>query len=97
MIRKSVAPILLKNRDIIEGNFVLSLWKSPELFLEYDIKPEIDFKTEAGKVYYEIGNGMTKEGFTLLMKFQLKHFLIIFQNIRKNSMNLVVMNHTKTA
>ena len=83
MIRKSIAPVLLKNRDIIEGNFVLSLWKSPELFLEYDIKPDIDFKTEAGKIYYEIGNGMTKRGIYTFDEISVETFLNSFPEYKK--------------
>lgn len=83
MIRKTVAPVLLKNRDIIEGNFVLSLWKSPELFLEYDIKPDIDFKTEAGKIFYEIGNGMTKRGIYNFDEISVETFLDNFPEYKK--------------
>ena len=83
MIRKSISPVLLKNRDIIEGNFVLSLWKSPELFLEYDIKPDVDFKTEGGKIYYEIGNGMIKRGIYTFDEISVETFLDSFPEYKK--------------
>lgn len=78
MRKDTVAPILLKDRNIIEGNFVISLWKNPDLFLEYDINTSTDFKTEAGKLYYIIGNGMIKRGINTFDEISVETFLMNF-------------------
>lgn len=83
MRRETVAPVLLKGRNIIEGNFVLSLWKEPDLFCEYEINSEIDFKTEAGKLYYIIGNGMIKRNITNFDEISVETFLLNFPELKE--------------
>jgi len=63
MTKKKEMPIELRfNRESIEGNFVMSLWKNPlELYDDYKIDPSIDFITEDGVFYYTLGREMVKK------------------------------------
>lgn len=48
----------------IECNIVATLWKNPDLYLEYSNEIESNmFKSDIWKLYFNIGNGMAKKGF----------------------------------
>lgn len=56
---------LVERRDLIEGSFIFSLWKSPESYGDYknDINSNNDFLTLDGKFYYSIGLQMYEKGY----------------------------------
>jgi replicative DNA helicase len=54
---------LTRDRSIIEGNFVMSLWLDPENYLDYKINPEKDLFTEDAKFYYGLGLELYKQGY----------------------------------
>lgn len=64
MAKSKEIPIELRiNREIIEGNFVMSLWKNPlELYGDYNVNPSSDLITDDGIFYYTLGNQMSKKG-----------------------------------
>lgn len=64
MAKNKEIPIELRiNREVIEGNFIMSLWKSPlELYGDYNINPSTDLITDDGIFYYTLGNQMAKKG-----------------------------------
>ena len=68
---------LSKGREIIEGNFVLSLWKEPEYYHDYQkiIDPSRDFLHEDSEFYYSIGRAMFKLGFEVFDEVSVALFL----------------------
>lgn len=61
---------LTKNRDVLEGNFVLSLYKNPiELYGDFPINSDTDLLTSDGKFYYNLGFNMVKRVLKHLTKF----------------------------
>jgi len=56
---------LVESRQEIEGRFVMSLWKEPELYEDYksDIKINDDLMTEEGNFYYTMGLRMHELSF----------------------------------
>ena len=54
---------LSENRHIVEGNVCLSLWKQPELFIEYPLCSD-DFLTKDGQLLYQVGKHMLAEGYS---------------------------------
>lgn len=51
----------LDNREIIEARVVMTMWKSPELFLEYEIKDD-ELLYDDSKLLYKIGKQMINSG-----------------------------------
>lgn len=53
---------LVKNRELIEGNFVLTLWKDPTLYSEYVLESNEDLLLEESKLIYDLGKKMFDKG-----------------------------------
>lgn len=67
---------LTKNRDILEGNFVLSLYKNPiELYGDFPINSDTDLLTSDGKFYYNLGKNMIDKGIKNFDEISLLSFL----------------------
>lgn len=66
---------LMQNRSVIEGNFVMTLWKQPEYFFDYEINSDIDLLTDDGKFYYSLGFNMVKKGHKVLDELSILTFL----------------------
>lgn len=67
---------LTKNRDSLEGNFVLSLYKNPiEFYGDYPLDPEVDLLTSDGKFYYNLGKNMLEKGIKTFDEITLATFL----------------------
>lgn len=56
---------LVDQRELIEGSFVFSLWKNPELYDDFktEINPVRDFITDDGIFYYQLGLQMYERNF----------------------------------
>lgn len=67
---------LTKNRDVLEGNFVLSLYKDPiELYGDFPINADTDLLTSDGKFYYNLGKNMIDKGIKSFDEISLLSFL----------------------
>ena len=67
---------LTKNRDVLEGNFVLSLYKNPiELYGDFPINSDTDLLTSDGKFYYNLGFNMVKMGIKTFDEISILSFL----------------------
>ena len=67
---------LTKNRDVLEGNFVLSLYKNPiELYGDFPINSDTDLLTSDGKFYYNLGFNMVKKGIKTFDEISILSFL----------------------
>lgn len=73
--REELPDELINNRDIVEGNFVFSLWKNPDLYDLYTIKPHQDLLTEEGKFYYTLGKEMYDKGYRAFDDLSIKTHL----------------------
>ena len=75
---------LLDKRDILECNFIFSLYKDPDLFHDYKhVKSEEDIITEDGIFYYNLGLGLKKAGFSTFDTMSLTTFLSDKKDVRK--------------
>ena len=56
---------LVHKRNVIESSFIFCLWKSPDIYGDYEreLKADEDFITEEGKFYYSLGLSMYKLGY----------------------------------
>lgn len=53
--------ILDQDRNILEGNFVLSLYRNPvEFYPDYPVDPVKDLTTEQGRFFYNLGKDLLK-------------------------------------
>ncbi|MFR3182166.1 MAG: hypothetical protein ACLTPN_00870 [Clostridia bacterium] len=67
---------LTQNRDVLEGNFVLSLYKNPiELYGDFPINAENDLLTSDGRFYYNLGLNMVNKGIKTFDEISLMSFL----------------------
>ena len=66
----------MEKRNVIECNFVFSLWKQPILFLDYGQLQDEYFLTEEGKFYYNIGREMFKGKFIKFDELAISTFLV---------------------
>ena len=67
---------LLEKREIVECNFIFSLYKEPDLFADYKhIQVDEDIITEDGKFYYGLGQGLIKAGFQTFDAMSIETFL----------------------
>lgn len=74
--------ILTKNRILLEGNFVLSLYKNPlELYGDFPIDSETDLITEDGKFYYNLGKNMLEKEIKTFDEISLSTFLENYPNL----------------
>lgn len=74
---------LTKNRDILEGNFVLSLYKSPlEFYGDFPINPDTDLMTVDGKFYYNLGKTMIDKGIKNFDEISLLSFLSDYPELK---------------
>jgi replicative DNA helicase len=80
-VTNAIPEELMVNRDVIEGNFIMSLWKTPELFYDYDINIERDLLTEDGKFYYTLGNSIIQKGHKVLDELTILTFLNDFPSM----------------
>ena len=74
---------LVAKRELIEGSFVFSLWKNPELYGDYmnDIRAQDDFITSDGMFYYTIGLQMYKKNYRSFDEASLLTFLSSNENL----------------
>ena len=72
---------LSENRHIVEGNVCLSLWKQPELFIEYPLCSD-DFLTKDGQLLYQVGKHMLAEGYSEFDLISVETFLNDFPTIK---------------
>ena len=56
---------LVHKRNVTESSFIFCLWKSPDIYGDYEreLKADEDFITEEGKFYYSLGLSMYKLGY----------------------------------
>lgn len=73
--REELPKELVESRDIIEGNFVFSLWKNPELYDTHRIKAHKDLLTTEGKFYYTLGKQMYDKGYKAFDDLSIKSHL----------------------
>ncbi len=66
---------LTSHREIMEGNFVFSLWKNPEFFDIYKIDPHTDLLTHDAKFYYILGRDMFNKGYNTFDDLAVKTYL----------------------
>ena len=75
---------LLEKREIVECNFIFSLYKDPDLFQDYKhIKVEEDIITEDGIFYYGLGLGLVKAGFNTFDTMSITTFLTDKKDVKK--------------
>ena len=74
---------LTKNRNPLEGNFVLSLYKSPlEFYGDFPIDPDTDLITSDGKFYYNLGKNMLDKGIKNFDEISLVTFLNDYPDLK---------------
>ena len=74
---------LTKNRTPLEGNFVLSLYKSPlEFYGDFPINPDTDLITSDGKFYYNLGKNMLDKGIKNFDEISLVTFLNDYPDLK---------------
>ncbi len=66
----------MEKRQIVECNFVFSLWKNPILFLDYGQLQDEYFLTEEGKFYYNIGKELFKSKFVKFDEVALSTYFV---------------------
>lgn len=98
---------LLSNRNIIEGNMVLSYWKNPELFIDYPLESK-DFLTVDGRLLYTLGKKMFDAGYVEFDELTFDTFLAEHPNTKnhiennggyneiKFGMNSISLNNVET-
>lgn len=75
---------LLEKREIVECNFIFSLYKDPDLFQDYKhVKVEEDIITEDGIFYYSLGLGLVKAGFNTFDTMSITTFLTDKKDVKK--------------
>ena len=75
---------LLRNRNLLEGNFVLSLYSNPlELYGDFAIDPDKDLLTPDGKFYYNLGNSMVRKGIKKFDEISITTFLNEYPELKK--------------
>lgn len=80
--------LLSKNRTLLEGNFVLSLYNNPlELYGDYPINPDKDLTTSDGRFYYNLGYNMVKKGVKRFDEISIASFLNDFPELKKEYEN----------
>lgn len=80
--------ILTKNRILLEGNFVLSLYKNPiDLYGDYPVNPEKDLITSDGKFYYNLGKNMVDKGVKNFDEISLMAFLNDYPELKTDYEN----------
>ena len=72
---KDYPPKLTSNRNKIEGAFVFSLWKQPELYDDFELNTDSELLTEDGKFYYSLGQKMYDKGITVFDEVSILSFL----------------------
>lgn len=65
---------LLSNRHNIEGNMIMSLWKKPELYIDFSLEGN-DFLTREGRLLFEIGKQMIEKGINEFTELEFETFL----------------------
>lgn len=66
---------IIENREVIEGNFVMCLWKNPSEFYEdYKIKAT-DLMTEDGMFYYNLGKALLNKNIVNFDDISISTFL----------------------
>lgn len=71
---------IIGNRKIIEGNFVMTLWKEPDIYDDYKIdltsnKREPDLLTADGIFYYMLGKEMHNKGYKVFDDMSIQAYL----------------------
>lgn len=75
---------ILRNRALLEGNFVLSLYNNPlEFYADYPIDVNKDLLTEDGKFYYNLGYNMKNKGIKNFNEISFETFLSDFPKLKK--------------
>ena len=81
---KNIPEELLEKRNIVECNFIFSLYKDPDLFQDYKhVELENDIITEDGIFYYGLGLGLIKAGFNTFDAMSITTFLTDKKDIKK--------------
>lgn len=81
-LKDKIPAELLNNRHTIEGNVVMSLWKKPELYIDYPLQID-DFLTREGRLLFEIGNQMIKAGYNEFDEFTFESFISDKESIKQ--------------
>lgn len=75
---------LLEKRNIVECNFIFSLYKDTDLFHDYKhVKIEEDIITEDGIFYYGLGLGLLKAGFNTFDNMSIATYLSDKKDVKK--------------
>ena len=86
--RENLPEQLTSNRGIVEGNFVFTLWKNPELFDVYKISPYKDLLTKEAKFYYTLGKEMFDKGYNTFDDLAVKTHLATKEVLLKEYENM---------
>lgn len=85
---KTIPEELLVKRDIVEGNFIFSLYLQPEFVSEYKhIKNGEDIITEDGIFYYGLLQQMVKAGYTTITDMSISAYCEDKPTIKKGYIN----------
>lgn len=75
-MKKDIPKELLEKRETVECNFVLSLYKNPDLITDYkNVINGEDIITEDGQFYYGIAQGMYKAGYNVFDNMSIYTYL----------------------
>ena len=72
----------LENRETIEGRVVLSMWKNPELFMEYKINNN-ELINEDSKVLYKLGLQMVDNGIVEFDRVTVETYLEDYPTLKE--------------
>ena len=75
-MKKDIPKELLEKRETVECNFVLSLYKNPDLITDYkNVINGEDIITEDGQFYYGLAQGMYKAGYNIFDNMSIYTYL----------------------
>ena len=74
---------LVVNRKKIEGAFVFSLWKSPELYGEYELNSNAELLTPEARFYYSLGKQMYESNYQSFDDVTILTYISKFEEIEK--------------
>ncbi len=80
--REKYPPELMDGREMAEGSFVFGLWKSPELFSDYD-KVNENGDCTLITPFFDLGKQIAKQGYKTINHAEIKAFLKGRPTLRK--------------
>lgn len=79
---ENMPKMLKENREYIEGAVVLTMWKEPELYDEYELDIEKDLYLPESRLLYTLGKKMYNKGINVFDVVSIETYLLNFPDIK---------------